>query len=119
MGLGRTEDKRGYIQDLLEGPIDGVTEIFTREGSVRGNHVHALTTQWAYVVYGILRVAWAEDDGTHVKEYGPHSLITEAAGVPHAWHALTDALVLVITRGPRSADAYESDTTRLKVPLLP
>lgn len=118
MGLGRTEDSRGYIQDLLEGPIDGVTEIFTKKGSVRGNHVHQQTTQWAYVAYGVLLVAWTEDDGLHTKEYYQGQLVTEQAGIPHAWKALTDCLIVVITRGPRSGDGYENDTQRLAVPLL-
>ena len=54
----------------------------------------------------------------HEKTYGPGSLITEPAGIPHAWRAETDCTVLVLTRGPRSADAYESDTHRLEVPIL-
>jgi len=113
----RFEDARGHIQDLL-GPVDAVTEIYTRQGSVRGNHVHMATTQYTYVAWGELLAAWTEDDGPHEKAYGPGSLITEPAGVPHAWKALKDTLVLVFTRGPRSGDAYESDTHRLEVPIL-
>lgn len=113
----RFEDHRGYIQDLLGGPIDGVTEIFTRAGSIRGNHIHRETTQWTYVVYGILKVAWIEDDVLYYKDYGPHSLVTEKAGIPHAWKAMTDCLVLVITRGPRSGANYETDTMRLATPI--
>jgi quercetin dioxygenase-like cupin family protein len=113
----RHEDSRGVIQDLL-GRVDGVTEIFTRAGAVRGNHVHASTVQYTYVVYGLLRIAWTEDDGVHTREVRPCQLVTEPAGIPHAWKALTDCCVLVFTRGPRSGEAYESDTQRLKVPLL-
>lgn len=114
----RFEDERGVIQDLL-GSVDAVTEIFTRAGAVRGNHVHELTTQWTYVVYGVLLVAWDGGDGIRTREYGPHSMIEEKAGIPHAWKALEDTRVLVFTRGPRSGEAYESDTRRLEVPLLP
>jgi quercetin dioxygenase-like cupin family protein len=110
--LGRHEDARGVIQDLL-GPVDAVTEIVTWEGGIRGNHVHARTTQWTYIVDGLLRVAWTEDDGVHTCQYGPGNLITEAAGVPHAWQAVTDCRVLVFTKGPRSGGDYESDTRRL------
>jgi quercetin dioxygenase-like cupin family protein len=113
----RFEDHRGHIQDLL-GPVDAVTEIFTRAGSVRGNHIHQRTTQYTYVAWGELRAAWTEDDGVHEKTYGPGSLITEPAGIPHAWKAETDCMVLVFTVGPRSGEAYETDTTRLAVPIL-
>lgn len=110
--LGRHEDDRGVIQDLF-GRVDAVTEIFTRAGAVRGNHVHQRTTQWTYVVAGELQVAWTEDDGVHTREARRGELVTEAAGIPHAWKAMTDCTVLVFTRGPRSGTAYEVDTQRL------
>lgn len=113
----RFEDSRGVIQDLL-GPVDSVTQIYTRKGAVRGNHVHMETVQWTFIVWGELLVAWQEDDGVHEKTYGPGDLVTEHARVPHAWKAVTDTLVLVFTKGPRSGDGYESDTIRLGVPIL-
>ena len=129
----RFEDARGVIQDLL-GPVDAVTEIFTRAGAVRGNHVHNLTVQWTYIVSGRLMVAWAEAVppvtgeglvyGTehvwvrHTAIYPGGQLVEERAGQPHAWKALEDTTVLVFTKGPRSGAAYESDTQRLRVPIL-
>ena len=112
----RFEDERGVIQDLL-GPVDAVTEIFTRRGAVRGNHVHKRTTQYTYIAWGVLLVA-TQPDVTCTQEYGPGQLILEPPGVPHAWKALTDTKVLVFTVGPRSGEAYESDTQRREVPLL-
>jgi quercetin dioxygenase-like cupin family protein len=108
----RFEDERGVIRDLLEN-IDAITEIFTRAGAVRGNHVHQLTTQWTYVVSGVMTFAWTEDDGTHTREGAAGELVTEQPGIPHAWRAETDCVVLVFTRGPRSGQAYETDTQRL------
>ena len=112
----RFEDERGVIQDLL-GPVDAVTEIFTRKGAVRGNHVHQQTIQYTYIAWGALLVA-TQPDVTHTQEYGPGQLVVESPGVPHAWKALADTKVLVFTIGPRSGAAYESDTVRLKEPLL-
>ena len=116
----RFEDRRGVIEDILAGPIDQVTRIFTRKGAVRGNHVHARTTQWTYVVSGALRVVTVADDWSEPADrcYGEGQLITDEPGVAHAWKALEDTTVLVFTRGPRSGEAYESDTVRLRVPLL-
>jgi oxalate decarboxylase/phosphoglucose isomerase-like protein (cupin superfamily) len=113
----RFEDDRGIIQDLL-GPVDAVTEIFTRAGSIRGNHVHLKTTQWAYIAWGKMRFVTQQDDGIHSVVRGPGSLIVEPASIPHAWEAIEDTLVLVFTRGPRSGEAYESDTLRLDTPLI-
>lgn len=110
--LGRHADERGVIQDLL-GPVDAVTEIFTKAGAIRGNHVHRQTTQWTYIISGLLRVAWTEDDGVHTRVATAGRLITEPAGVPHAWMAIGDTVVLVFTKGPRSGEDYEKDTWRL------
>jgi quercetin dioxygenase-like cupin family protein len=119
----RFEDERGVIQDLL-GPVDAVTEIFTKAGAVRGNHVHAKTTQWTYIVSGRLWVVKQAggDSGENPMLEGliatPGRLVAELPGIPHAWRAVEDTTVLVFTRGPRSGEAYESDTQRLAVPLL-
>jgi quercetin dioxygenase-like cupin family protein len=111
------EDERGIIQDLL-GPVDAITEIFTKKDAVRGNHVHEQTTQWTYIVSGKMLTAYMDDDGPHYVTRFPGELVIEPAGVPHAWKALEDTRVLVFTKGPRSGSAYETDTTRLDVPLI-
>lgn len=122
----RYEDDRGIIQDLIAGPLDAVTEIFTRAGSVRGNHIHNHTYQWTYVVSGRLLVATEEklsyDAGTiqgvlHSEdEFGPRQMTCDRPGIAHAWKALEDTVVLVFTRGPRSGASYESDVVRLAEP---
>ena len=114
----RFVDDRGEILDILPGPIDCVTRITTKPGKVRGNHVHAATTQWTFIVSGRMLFASMQDDGRHEEVHGPGDLVCEPAGVQHAWRAETDCTVLVFTKGPRSGTAYESDTIRLEVPLL-
>lgn len=114
----RFEDHRGVIQDLLLEPIDSVTQIFTKEGAVRGNHVHENTIQWVYVVSGNMLVVWKPKGSIKERNIRTGDLICEEAGVPHAWRAVEDTMVLVFTRGPRSGEAYESDTIRLEEPLL-
>lgn len=115
MGSSRYEDERGVIQDLLNEPIDAVTEIFTREGAVRGNHVHDETVQWAYVVSGRLWVANRKPGSESVvsRAHGPGDMICDQPGVAHAWKAFEDTVVLVFTRGPRSGTGYEDDVRRL------
>ena len=116
--LGRHEDHRGLIEDLLPGPIDCVTRITTKASKVRGNHYHRVSHQWAYVISGKLLVATVEDDGVHERVYGPGEISHEPPGLHHAWRALEDTVTLVFTRGPRSGAAYETDTTRLERPIL-
>jgi quercetin dioxygenase-like cupin family protein len=111
--MGRHEDDRGVILDLLDA-VDSVTQVTTRKGAVRGNHVHRATDQWTYIVTGRLLTA----KRTERREVGPGQMILEPMGVPHAWKALEDTVCLVFTRGPRSGDAYETDTYRLDTPIL-
>lgn len=108
-------DDRGIIEDLFGGkPIDAVTRITTAKGAVRGNHVHHETTQWTMVVKGRLLIA----GGCNRAEIGPGETATHWPGEAHAWKALEDTECLVFTRGPRAGENYESDTERLKTPLL-
>jgi quercetin dioxygenase-like cupin family protein len=120
----RFEDQRGVIEDILDlGGVDlngVVTEIVTYKGAVRGNHVHAETDQWVYVVSGRMLTATANVDfdkfpvgsiGEEVRRQG--ELFMEPRGVPHAWKALDDTVVLVFTKGPRSGQDYARDTQHL------
>jgi quercetin dioxygenase-like cupin family protein len=111
----RFEDHRGVIQDLLITPLDAVTEIRTHMGKTRGNHYHKHTTQWTYVVSGKLMVRTRKQGEDAITEnvYGPGEMCCEEPRTAHAWYAMEDTTVLVFTRGPRSGDAYESDTYRL------
>lgn len=109
--LGRHEDARGVIEDIL-GPVDAVTRITTVKGAVRGNHAHRQTEQWTLVVSGRLLAAYLLEDGQHDAEHGPGDLFHEPAGIPHAWKAIEDTEVIVLTRGPRAGENYESDTIR-------
>ena len=117
-------DHRGTIIDLL-GPVDAVTEIVTKAGLGQRQPRPRKTVQFTYIVSGRLLVATLLPAPRDTQaglplmlEHGPGDLIEEAAGIPHAWRALEDTVVLVFTRGPRSGDAYETDTERLAVPLL-
>lgn len=114
----RHEDERGIIQDLLVGPIDSVTHIFTKKDAIRGNHQHKHTTQWTYVVSGRLLVVTMQADVRYERVHKPGDIGCEPPGVPHAWQALEDTEVLVFTRGPRAGSEYENDTQRLERPLL-
>jgi quercetin dioxygenase-like cupin family protein len=111
----RHEDERGVIQDLLAGPIDSVTEISTRQGAVRGNHVHKETFQWTYVVSGSLFMVHRKPGDSLPVSWTvrPGELVCDNPGVAHAWRALEDSVVLVFTRGPRSGANYEDDVARL------
>jgi quercetin dioxygenase-like cupin family protein len=119
--LAQFSDSRGTIRDLLVGEqFDSVTLIRSKVGAVRGNHYHAETVQWTYVVSGRLRVVTQVGDSPPVDGIvSDGELMVSPAGECHAWLALEDTEVLVFTRGPRSGANYESDTVRLTERLIP
>lgn len=114
------EDERGFIQDILiNAPTEHATLIFSKAGAVRGNHYHKDTVQYTYVLDGSIEYHYKEDGGTAGVEVMKKSDFIETPALEqHALKALTDATFLVLTRGPRGGDAYESDTFRLSEPLV-
>jgi quercetin dioxygenase-like cupin family protein len=108
------EDDRGTITDLITEPVDAVTCVRTKQGAVRGNHLHKQTRQWAYVVSGRLFVS----TGDEVTIAGAGQMVENEPGEPHAWRALEDTTCIVFVQGPRAGGDYESDTYRLAEPLI-
>ncbi len=113
------QDARGSISDVLAGqPFDAATIIESRRGAVRGNHYHKDTIQWTYLLSGRLLVAaWREGRPIEESEVQPGELVRHDALEAHSVKALEDSVFLVLTRGPRSGEDYESDTYRLATPL--
>ena len=115
-GHSVSHDERGFIKDILTGvKLDGVTLIHTRAGAVRGNHWHAETVQWTYVLTGCLAITTRPRESGEIKHdvARPGDLVVSLANEDHAWRALEDSDVLVFTSGPRSGVDYETDTIRL------
>jgi dTDP-4-dehydrorhamnose 3,5-epimerase len=113
-------DSRGTITDLIEnGEIDGITVITFSPGAVRANHYHKKTVQWNYVLSGEILLVTQFPDGPRqerVLKKGDFAVTRELEH--HALKGLTDAELMVFTKGPRMGSQYEQDTFRLEVPLI-
>lgn len=113
-------DERGEIIDLVENEsFDSACWITTRAGAVRGNHYHLDTYQVTYVVSGRLRFVSqlpGAEPVIHIAERG--DLVRTRPTESHAVEALSDSVMLVLTRGPRAGRNYENDTFRLDDPLI-
>lgn len=113
-------DERGSITDLIsDDEINSVTIITFTEGSVRANHYHEHTIQWNYIISGKILLV------TQFPEMSRQERILEAGDFAmtrknerHALKALTESVVLILTKGPRAGSQYENDTYRLCVPLI-
>lgn len=114
------EDERGVIADILQNePIEHVSVIESNPGAVRGNHFHKDTYQWVYIVRGALRYVVkgpGNEVNTGVVRAG--DLLMTGPMEAHAMEALEPSFMVVLTRGPRGGQNYESDTYRLSEPLI-
>ena len=113
------KDHRGIISDIIEKEnINAITLLTIKKGKIRGNHYHKKTYQWNYIISGKMKLV--------TKKNGIKKSITltkddVAVTIPLEQHALvgvTNCKILVFTRGPRGGKEYESDTYRLKSPLV-
>lgn len=113
-------DDRGDIIDLIgDDEINAVTLVTFKVGAVRANHYHKKTYQWNYVIKGRIRiVSQMPSESTVESVMEPGDFIVTSPMESHALEALEDSEVLILTKGPRAGDAYESDTFRLDVPLI-
>jgi len=114
------KDARGKITDILcNQQIDFVTIITNKKGSIRGNHYHKKTIQYLYVLEGSILVA-SQFEGKELKQ----KILKEGdllLNEPYEWHAIKSLeknKLLILTKGPRGGENYESDTFKLKKPIL-
>jgi quercetin dioxygenase-like cupin family protein len=113
-------DERGDIIDVLrDSVVEYATVITSKKHAVRANHYHKETFQYVYLLSGRMRVV-AQMPGEAPSEVilGPGDLIVNVPLERHAFEALEDSTMLVLTRGPRGGENYEKDTFRLDVPLI-
>jgi quercetin dioxygenase-like cupin family protein len=113
-------DERGDIIDLIENKvINAVTIVTFKEGAVRGNHYHKATTQWNYLISGKIMIRTQKPGEDFIDAImNPGDFFVALPNEYHALKALEDAKLLVLTKGPRGGKEYESDTFRLKNPLI-
>ncbi len=113
------KDARGAIVDILDGiPVECVTMLSSKRGSVRGNHYHKKTVQYAYVLEGRLKL-YTQNPGERVRTrvVRPGDLIVTPPLERHAFEALEDSVMIACAHGPRAGRSYEADTFRLDVPI--
>jgi quercetin dioxygenase-like cupin family protein len=113
-------DARGSITDLIsDDEINAVTLITFAKGAVRANHYHKRTIQWNYVISGeILLATQMPGEEKVARKLNAGGFAVTRENERHALKALSEAQVLVLTKGPRAGSQYESDTFRLEEPLI-
>lgn len=109
------QDDRGSIVDVIESiDFNGATIITSKAGSIRGNHFHKKTIQYAFVLEGKI-LAKSKKVGMDLEEVTlePGDLISHDFYEAHMFEALVDTKFLVLSSGLRTGKDYELDTFRL------
>ena len=114
------KDKRGSISDIFyNNNIEHVAIIKSKPNVLRGNHFHKKTIQWNYLLSGkIIIYAKKKGQGIKKKILNKGDLVVTLKNESHAIKALKNSEFLVFTQGPRGGKEYETDTFRLKKPLV-
>ncbi len=109
------KDERGGIIDILENePLEYVTIISSKKGSIRGNHYHKESVQYTFVLKGKLKLlTQLPEKRIETKTIEMYDLVLTPPMERHTLIALEDSEILVLTRGPRGGRNYETDTFRL------
>lgn len=112
-------DDRGEIMDILDHvAIDSSTLITSKRGARRGDHYHKESEQYLYVVSGKVKLIAQMPDGQHSHAILERGYVAYTPPLErHTYIALEDSVFLVLTKGPRGGQTYESDTFRLPEPL--
>jgi len=112
-------DERGVVTDIVEDKdINSVTILTSKKGSIRGNHYHKKTTQYAYVAEGKFKVFTQSGDmEIESRIIGKGDLVINPPNEKHAFLALEDSTLLACASGVRAGKHYEDDTFRLDTPI--
>lgn len=110
------KDARGWIRDIfVDQPQEHCTVIFSKQGTVRGNHYHKKTTQSTYVVSGQMLVLSQKVGESKIHQYllKAGDLITHKPMETHTMIAKKDTVFLAFAKGVRGGKNYERDTYRI------
>ncbi len=114
------EDARGTIADIFyKAAINHVAILYSKKGSVRGNHFHKKSHQHMYIIEGSLRYyTKAPDAGDETIQscvVKKGDLVSSPPGEVHAMEMLEDTTAMVFTEGLRGGKDFEKDTFRVKI----
>ena len=105
-------DNRGYIMNILETPIKQVAIIYSKKGTIRGNHYHPKQVQYIYVIRGKIRsyninLKTKKRTSRLIKQ---GDLVMTYPRVAHVYKFLEDTFFLNLVPGTRNKNKKRRDT---------
>lgn len=112
-------DKRGEIQNLVEGAFGSALVITSRAGAIRANHYHKTDYHYCWLQSGRV-VYYSRPVGSKAPpaeiNIGPGEVFYTPPMEEHAMRFLEHSVMLCFARNSRTIANYEADTVR--VPLI-
>jgi mannose-6-phosphate isomerase-like protein (cupin superfamily) len=118
-GLGSFSDDRGSITDIFfKKNMNHACIITNAPGAVRANHYHKHTTQYTYILEGVLhyysKPVDSDESPTAIVATAGDMIISEPNEI-HAMKAGTFGCTFIaFAEGPRGGEDYENDTYRVE-----
>ena len=111
-------DHRGMIQSLVNLPVNNVSLITSREGTVRSNHYHVKDWHYIYVLSGSFDYYFRptnSNEPLQCIEIKAKHLVFTPPMEDHATIFKEDCELLAISKLPRDQDSYENDVRRISL----
>ena len=112
------EDKRGYIQPLVNFPMKNLSMIYSKKGSVRSNHNHYTDWHYMYTISGSFDYYYRPHDSgaePKVEKFVAGEMVFTPPMEDHACVFTEDTILVVVSRNPRDQKTYESDVVRIEL----
>ena len=112
------KDARGIIADVIyKNQINHIGYISSKKNSIRGNHFHKKTTQYNFVLDGIINYYSKTKKQKKIKvtKLKKGDLILTKPNEIHAFKTISSkSIFMVFTVGIRGGKDYEKDTYRVE-----
>jgi hypothetical protein len=109
-------DPRGYIQTLVNYPINNVALIASTKGSVRSNHYHRADWHYMYMISGSAYYYYRPTGSSERPKrilFDKGELVYTGPMEDHTTVFLEDSVLLAMSGRPRDQETYEGDVVRV------
>jgi len=104
---------------FVKEPYEHTVIVYSKKGSVRGNHFHKKSQQSDFMLWGTMEAYSRKQRSKKIERFvvKPNDVTYWDKGEVHEFIALEDCAFLSFVNGPRGGNNYEKDTFRLNIPL--
>ena len=88
------EDDRGALYQLVHDGFRQINAVYSKAGSVRGNHSHRLNSEAFFVIEGSFELRYGEGSGSGKRNFHKGDMFLIPPGVSHSFSFLEDTILI-------------------------